>query len=58
MTDSKPLSIPCRFRVSLPKKVEMYPDFGLDVQERRTAKRRVSEPLPTEMARLRKIRER
>ena len=46
------------FRVTLPKKVEKYPDFGLDVQERTEAKKRESEPLPTELEELRKIRER
>ena len=33
------------FRVTLPKKVEFYPDFGIDIQERKAAKRRNSEPL-------------
>ena len=46
------------FRVTLPKKVEKYPDFGLDVQERAEVKKRESEPLPTELEELRKIRER
>ena len=45
-------------RSSIPKKVEKYPDFGLDVSESQPAKRTASEPLPTVLADLRKKRER
>ena len=50
--------VPSLMRSSIPKKVEKYPDFGLDVTERQPAKRTASEPLATALAELRQTRER
>ena len=50
--------LPFLMRVSMPKKVEKYPDFGLDISLNRPAKKSVSEPLATVLAELRNIRER
>ena len=50
--------LPFLMRVSMPKKVEKYPDFGLDVSSSQPKKKNVSEPLPTVLAKMRKTRER
>ena len=42
--------LPSLMRVSMPKKVEKYPDFGLDISLSKPAKKSVSEPLATVLA--------
>ena len=54
----KNFKLPFLMRVSMPKKVEKYPDFGLDISLSKPAKKSVSEPLATVLAELRKTRER
>ena len=64
--DTDEMNSPIKFgvapliRTGLRKKVEKYPDFFLDVINSNPSMlhRKESEPLPTELARLRKIRER